>query len=102
MKNEKTYVNLWDYDSMIYKCVYKIASIKEIKKWFKAGKSKDWMTKEIVNLSLNRLANMCCCHCAVPPSLEPCASAATAKDPSVRATRAASLMCVPTAGTAVP
>ena len=60
---------LFDYDSMIYKAVYKITESIDykgtehpqtglIRKWFKDKRSKEWMTTEIINLSLNRLANM--------------------------------------------
>lgn len=49
---------LYDFDSMIYKAVYKITDIQTIKKWFYEGKSKEWMRSEIVELSINRLCNM--------------------------------------------
>lgn len=49
---------LFDYDSMIYKASYRVASISDIRKWFKAGKTKEWMRNEIVELSINRLSNM--------------------------------------------
>ena len=49
---------LFDYDSMIYKAIYKIASSETIRKWFVEKRSKEWMKKEIVNLSINRLSNM--------------------------------------------
>lgn len=49
---------LFDYDSMIYKAVYKIASFKEIWGWYHNGKSRDWVVSEILNLAINRLSNM--------------------------------------------
>jgi 5'-3' exonuclease len=49
---------LFDFDSMLYKASYKVATIQDIRKWFKMGKSKDWMRQEIVELSVNRLSNM--------------------------------------------
>jgi hypothetical protein len=49
---------LFDYDSMIYKSIHRIASIADIRKWIKSGKTRDWMEKEIVNLAINRLSNM--------------------------------------------
>lgn len=53
-----SYTVLFDYDSMIYKAVYRIASISDIKCWFKEKRSRQWMEEEIINLTLNRLANM--------------------------------------------
>lgn len=49
---------LFDYDSIIYKAVYRIVSFSKIREWFNAGKSKEWMATEIINLSINRLSNM--------------------------------------------
>jgi len=49
---------LFDYDSLIYGAVYKIASFGEIKQWFKDQRSREWMEKEIVHLSINRLMQM--------------------------------------------
>lgn len=49
---------LFDYDSMAYKSVYKITDKQIIKQWFLAGKSKEWMRQEIVNLSVNRIFQM--------------------------------------------
>lgn len=66
------FVVLFDYDSMLYKAVYKVASSVDpadtpdpvypnsfkIRKWFKDGRSREWMEEEIINLSINRLSNM--------------------------------------------
>lgn len=49
---------LFDYDSLVYGAVHKIASIAEIKEWFREGRTRDWMEKEIMNLSINRLSQM--------------------------------------------
>ena len=49
---------LFDYDSLIYKCVYKIVDIQTIKQWFAQGNTKDWMREEIVTHCKNRLCNM--------------------------------------------
>ncbi len=49
---------LFDFDSMVYKSVYKIVDIQTIKNWFYAGKTKDWMRQEITESSINRLTNM--------------------------------------------
>lgn len=49
---------LFDYDSLIYKCVYRIVDIQTIKQWFAQGKTKDWMREEIVTQCKNRLCNM--------------------------------------------
>ena len=49
---------LWDYDSMIYKAVYRIVTLADIRKWFKDKRSRDWMEREIMNLTINRLSNM--------------------------------------------
>ena len=49
---------LFDYDSLIYKCVYRIVDIQTIKQWFSQGKTKDWMREEIVTQCKNRLCNM--------------------------------------------
>jgi hypothetical protein len=49
---------LFDYDSLIYKCVYRIVDIQTIKQWFAHGKTKDWMREEIVTQCKNRLCNM--------------------------------------------
>ena len=49
---------LFDYDSLIYKCVYKIVDIQTIKQWFAQGNTKDWMREEIVTQCKNRLCNM--------------------------------------------
>lgn len=57
MKNNG-YIVLFDYDSMIYKAVWYIATLQDIRKWFKEGRTKEWMRKEIVLLTLNRLSNM--------------------------------------------
>lgn len=49
---------LFDYDSLIYKCVYRIVDVQTIKQWFAQGKTKDWMREEIVTQCKNRLCNM--------------------------------------------
>jgi 5'-3' exonuclease len=49
---------LFDQDPLIYKAVYRIVSIQEIKQWFAQGKTKEWMLKEITELGINRLYNM--------------------------------------------
>lgn len=50
-------IGLYDFDSMIYASTYRIVDIEKIKEWFDAGRTKDWMTKEIVQLAVNRLLN---------------------------------------------
>lgn len=55
---DNSFTVLFDYDSMVYKAVYRVASISDIKEWFRDGKSKEWMTTEIINLTVNRLSNM--------------------------------------------
>lgn len=55
-KNEFTV--LFDYDSMLYKAVHKVCSFSDVRKWFRQGKDREWMEKEIINLTINRLANM--------------------------------------------
>lgn len=49
---------LYDYDSMFYKAVYKIVDRQTIKNWFAAGKDKEWIRNEILQMSMNRLQNM--------------------------------------------
>lgn len=49
---------LFDYDSLVYGAVYKIASISDIRKWFNEKRSREWMETEITNLSINRLSQM--------------------------------------------
>lgn len=49
---------LFDFDSMLYKASYKIATIEDIKNWFREGRTKDWMRNEIIELSINRLTAM--------------------------------------------
>lgn len=51
-------IYLFDYDSFIYKSVYRIVQIDDIREWIKRGRSRDWMEKEIVNLVINRISNM--------------------------------------------
>ncbi len=51
-------IGLIDYDSLIYQSVYKVVSIQEIKQFFAQQKSREWMEKEIVDRSINRLCNM--------------------------------------------
>lgn len=45
---------LFDFDSLIYKSVYKILSISDIKKLLKAGKSREFIETEIKEQSINR------------------------------------------------
>lgn len=47
---------LFDYDSFIYKCSYRIVDIAQIRRWFEAGRTKEWMAEQIVKRSINRLA----------------------------------------------
>lgn len=49
---------LVDFDSLIYIASYRIVSIQEIKQWICQNKTKEWMSQEIVELSINRLYNM--------------------------------------------
>lgn len=49
---------LFDYDGLLYGCVYKVCSRNDIKEWFRQGKSKKWMEDEIINLSINRLSQI--------------------------------------------
>lgn len=49
---------LVDLDSLLYKAVYKICDYQTIKQWFCQGQTKDWMRREIVELSVNRMVNM--------------------------------------------
>lgn len=49
---------LFDYDSLIYKSVYKIVDIQTIKQWFAQGKTKDWMRAKILEECKNRLCNI--------------------------------------------
>ena len=58
MSNLKYFTLLFDYDSLVYKSVYRIVSISQIRSWFLAGYDREWMETEIVNLSINRLSNM--------------------------------------------
>lgn len=62
-------VVLFDYDSMIYKAVWKIATSDDykatdnpntglIRRWFEEGRDRLWMEKEIVNLTINRIEQM--------------------------------------------
>lgn len=55
---ENSFVLLFDYDSMLYKAAYRICSISDIRGWISKGKSKEWMTTEIINLTLNRVSQM--------------------------------------------
>lgn len=54
----KEIVILFDYDSLIYKSVFRIVSIQDIKSWIREGKSREWMETEIINLAINRLVSM--------------------------------------------
>ena len=49
---------LFDYDSMIYKAVTHIVDRDGVRQWFNDGRSREWMEKEIVNLTINRLEQM--------------------------------------------
>lgn len=49
---------LFDFDSMIYQSVHKIADFGKIKSWFIEGKTREWIQVEIMNLSINRLLQM--------------------------------------------
>lgn len=49
---------LFDFDSLIYRAAYRIASFSDIRKWFRDGRGREWMEKEIIYLSVNRLTNM--------------------------------------------
>lgn len=49
---------LFDYDSLIYLSCYKVCSISDIKSWFIDGKDREWMEREILDLSINKLNNM--------------------------------------------
>jgi hypothetical protein len=49
---------LIDFDSILYKSVYKIVDIQTIKQYFVQGRTKDWMRKEITELSINRMTAM--------------------------------------------
>lgn len=49
---------LFDFDSMVYKCVWYIVDRQTIKNWFYEGKTKEWMSKTIVSKSIDRLTQM--------------------------------------------
>ena len=49
---------LFDYDSLIYKSVYRIVDIQIIKQWFSQGKTKDLMRAKILDECKNRLCNI--------------------------------------------
>lgn len=49
---------LYDLDSMIYKSVWYIVDRQTIKNWFYQGKSKEWMSKTIVDKCIDRLCQM--------------------------------------------
>jgi len=51
-------VGLIDYDSLIYKAVYKIVSIQDIKQKIKQGKSREELEQWIVDECINRLCQM--------------------------------------------
>jgi len=51
-------IALIDYDSLIYKSVYKVVSIQEIKQFFYQNKSREWIEREIIERSINRLCNI--------------------------------------------
>lgn len=49
---------LFDYDSFIYKSVYKIVSDEAAEKWEREKRTKDWIDKEVVILATNRITQM--------------------------------------------
>lgn len=49
---------LFDYDSLVYSAVSHIADSNDIRGWFREGRTKSWMKKEIVALVINRLEQM--------------------------------------------
>lgn len=51
-------IALFDLDSLIYSSVYRVVDFSTIRDWFNLGKSRDWMEKEIVHHSVNRLNQM--------------------------------------------
>lgn len=51
-------IGLVDYDSLIYKSMYRIVSIQEIKQLLAKGKPREWVEKEILDKALGRLGNM--------------------------------------------
>lgn len=55
---ENNFTVLFDFDSMVYKAVYKIVSISKIRSWLRASRTREWMEQEIMNLTLNRLMQM--------------------------------------------
>lgn len=55
---ENRFTVLFDYDSLIYKATWRVCSISDIRGWIREGRSRSWMEKEIVNLTINRLSNM--------------------------------------------
>jgi len=56
--NQHALTVLFDYDSLIYKAVYKVVDIQTMKQWFAQGKDKDWMRSKIVEEGINRLVAM--------------------------------------------
>ncbi len=56
--NQHSLTVLFDYDSLIYKSVYKIVDIQTIKQWFAQDKTKDWMRAKILDECKNRLCNI--------------------------------------------
>ena len=64
-----SFVVLFDYDSMIYKAIWKITQSDDykttdypntglIRKWFREERTREWMEIEIINLTINRLEQM--------------------------------------------
>lgn len=51
-------IALFDHDSLIYQAVPHIVDTDDIRKWFRDGRSKDWMREEIVILVLNKIEQM--------------------------------------------
>ena len=49
---------LFDYDSLIYKSSYRIVSFTELREWLSSGVSREVITEEILNRSIDRMQNM--------------------------------------------
>lgn len=58
MSKLRYFTLLFDYDSLVYKAVYRVVSFSQIRGWFLAGHDREWMEQEIINLAINRLSNM--------------------------------------------
>ena len=46
---------LFDYDSLIYMSVYKIVDFKQLRQWYRLGKTREWIEAEIVQYASARL-----------------------------------------------